>query len=92
LEHTELLPNCDGFLEEVGLGRQLWSHAPCLAHPMQQQTEAPNSPCERGSWFFFYCHAANYPGWQLLRTGKIRGAFSRMHRALDGWMLARAPA
>ena len=26
------------------------------------------------------------------RTGKMRGAFSRMHRALDGWMLARAPA
>ena len=26
------------------------------------------------------------------RTGKIREAFSRMHRALDGWMLARAPA
>ena len=26
------------------------------------------------------------------RTGKIRGAFSRMYRALDGWMLARAPA
>ena len=26
------------------------------------------------------------------RTGKIRGAFSRMHGALDGWMLARAPA
>ena len=26
------------------------------------------------------------------RTGKIRGAFSRMHRALGGWMLARAPA
>ena len=27
------------------------------------------------------------------RTGKIRGAFSRMHRAfLDGWMLARALA
>ena len=26
------------------------------------------------------------------RTGKIRGAFSRMHRALDGWMLARAQA
>ena len=25
------------------------------------------------------------------RTGKIRGAFSRMHRTLDGWMLARAP-
>ena len=26
------------------------------------------------------------------RTGKIRGAFSRMHWASDGWMLARAPA
>ena len=26
------------------------------------------------------------------RTGKMRGAFSRMHRALDGRMLARAPA
>ena len=26
------------------------------------------------------------------RSGKLRGAFSRMHRALDGWMLARAPA
>ena len=26
------------------------------------------------------------------RTGKMRGDFSRMYRALDGWMLARAPA
>ena len=26
------------------------------------------------------------------RTGKICGAFSRVHRALDGWMLTRAPA
>ena len=26
------------------------------------------------------------------RTGKIRGFFLRMHRALDGWMLVRAPA
>ena len=25
-------------------------------------------------------------------TGKIRGAFTGMHGALDGWMLARAPA
>ena len=25
-------------------------------------------------------------------TGKICRGFSRMHRALDGWMLARAPA
>ena len=33
-----------------------------------------------------------YEGHKVRRTGKIRGAFSRMHRALDGWMLARAPA
>ena len=26
------------------------------------------------------------------QTGRIRGAFSGMHRALDGWMLARTPA
>ena len=26
------------------------------------------------------------------RTGKIRGAFSGMHKALDGWVLARRPA
>ena len=33
-----------------------------------------------------------YEGHKERRTGKIRGTFSRMHRALDGWMLARAPA
>ena len=26
------------------------------------------------------------------QTGKIRGAFSGMHKALDGWMLARGSA
>ena len=35
---------------------------------------------------------ASYESHKERRTGKIRGAFSRMHRALDGWMLARAPA
>ena len=33
-----------------------------------------------------------YEGHNERRTGKIRGSFSRMHRALDGWMLARTPA
>ena len=33
-----------------------------------------------------------YEGHKGRRTGKIRGAFPRMHRALDGWMLGRAPA
>ena len=35
---------------------------------------------------------SSYEDHKERRTGKIRGAFSRMHRALDGWMLARAPA
>ena len=35
---------------------------------------------------------SSYEGHKERRTGKIRGAFSRMHRALNGWMLARAPA
>ena len=37
-------------------------------------------------------HFSSYEGHKERRTGKIRGAFSRMHRALDGWMLAHAPA
>ena len=37
-------------------------------------------------------HFSFHEGHKERRTGKIRGAFSRMHRALDGWMLARAPA
>ena len=35
---------------------------------------------------------SSYEGHKERRTGKIRGAFSRMHRALDGRMLGRAPA
>ena len=37
-------------------------------------------------------HISSYEGHKEWRAGKIRGPFSRMHRALDGWMLARAPA
>ena len=35
---------------------------------------------------------SSYEGHKERRTGNIRGSFSRVHRALDGWMLARAPA
>ena len=35
---------------------------------------------------------SSYESHKERRTGKIRGAFSRMHRALDDWILARAPA
>ena len=37
-------------------------------------------------------HFSSYEGHKERRTGKTRGTFSRKHRALDGWMLARAPA
>ena len=37
-------------------------------------------------------HFSSYEGHKERRTGKICGAFLRMLRALDGWMLARAPA
>ena len=37
-------------------------------------------------------HFSPYEGHKERRTGKIHGAFSRMHRALDGWTLACAPA
>ena len=40
---------------------------------------------DNGNFSSYECHNER-------RTGKIRGAFSGMHRALDGWMLARAPA
>ena len=39
-----------------------------------------------------YGHFSSYEGHKERRTGKIRGTFSMMHRALDDWMLARAPA
>ena len=31
-------------------------------------------------------HFSSYEGHKERRTGKIRGAFSRMYRALDGWI------
>ena len=35
---------------------------------------------------------SSYESHKERRSGKIRGAFSRMHRAFDGWILAHAPA
>ena len=37
-------------------------------------------------------HFSSYEGHKERQTGKILGSFSRMHRDLGGWMLARAPA
>ena len=41
---------------------------------------------------FDHGHFSSYEGHKERRTGKICGAFSRMHRGLDAWMLACAPA
>ena len=35
---------------------------------------------------------SSYEGHKERRTGENRGTFSGMHRALNGWMLACAPA
>ena len=40
---------------------------------------------------FDHGHFSSYEGHKERLTGKIRGAFKKMHRALDAWMLARAP-
>ena len=37
-------------------------------------------------------HFSSHEGHKERLTGKVCQAFSGMHRALDGWMLARAPA
>ena len=37
-------------------------------------------------------HFSSYEDHKERRTGKSRGAFSKMHRALGGWMLPRTPA
>ena len=36
-------------------------------------------------------HFSSYEDHKERRTGKIRGTSSRMHRALDDWMVAPAP-
>ena len=35
---------------------------------------------------------SSYEGHKERRSGKIRGAFSKMHRALNGWMLVKLAA
>ena len=51
----------------------------------REVSEGKADVCDHG-------HFSSYEGHKERRTGKIRETFSRMHRALDGWMLARAPA
>ena len=57
-------------------------------HQIRRRRRAARSSTSQGRAEPF----SSYEGHKERRTGKIRGAFLRMHRALDGWMLARAPA
>ena len=38
-----------------------------------------------------HVHFSSYEGHKERRPGEVRVFFSGMHRALDGWILARAP-
>ena len=62
------------------------------ADPCARESKARTGRFLREKLISDHGHFSSYEGLKERRTGKIRGAFSRMHRALDGWMLARAPA
>ena len=61
------------------------STAPLCARFKGANREVSEGKADHGLLF-------SYEGHEKRRTGKIRGAFSRMHRSLDGWMLTRARA
>ena len=59
---------------------------------MCARIESANWEIFEGKLISGHGHFSSYEGHMERRTGKIRGAFPRMHRALDCWMLARAPS
>ena len=61
-------------------------------NPFAQESKARTGRFLREKLSSDHGHFSSYEGHMERRTGKIRGDFSRMHRALDGLMLARAPA
>ena len=61
-------------------------------NPCARESKARNGRFLREKVMSDHGLFSSYEGHKERRTGKIRGAFSRMQRALDGWMLARAPA
>ena len=62
------------------------------AKPMSARTESRTGRFLREKLISDHGHFSSYESHMERRKGKIRGAFSRMHRAFDVWMLARAPA
>ena len=61
-------------------------------NPCARESKARTERFLREKLISDHGHFSSYEGHMERRTGKIRGAFSRMHKTLDGWMLARAPA
>ena len=61
-------------------------------NPCARESKARTGRFLRGKLMSDHGSFSSYEGHKKRRMGKIRGAFSRMHRALEGWMLARAPA
>ena len=62
------------------------------AEPLCARITGLNREVSEGKLISDHGHFPSYEDHKERRTGKIRGVFSRMHRALDGWMLARGPA
>ena len=60
--------------------------------PLCARIKGANREVSEGKLMSDHDHFSSYEGHKERRTGKIHGAFKDMHRALDGWMLARAPA
>ena len=62
------------------------------AEPLCTRIAGLNRESMREKLMSDHGHFSSYEGHKERRTCKIRRAFSRIHRVLDGWMLARAPA
>ena len=62
------------------------------AEPLCVRIKGANREVSDGKADVLHVFFSSYEGHEEQRTGKIHGTFSGMHMALDGWMLARAPA
>ena len=62
------------------------------AEPLCARITGLNREVSEGKLMSDHGLISSYEGHKVRRTDKVRGAFSRMHRVLEGWMLVRAPA
>ena len=63
-----------------------------VLNPCARESKARTGRFLREKLMSDHGHLSSYEGRKETANGKVRGAFSGMHRALDGWMLPRAPA